>query len=125
MSSSQDVYIGPYAEWLVAGSEPQPVPRDLLGALCCNFGRSEPLEMDSGGGEFFRCCFMPDEDRPGQPSREMYFSGGTTAAEDLTGVGVQKETEWFARAFANELRALASHYGTPAALRWGVVTWWP
>jgi hypothetical protein len=129
MGVPQSVYIGPYAEWVVRPDEPSPeleavAAGELLKGwgLARAWGRSYPPEVEVDGVVCQRFCFVPDDERAGQPRRQMYyFEAG--AVEDLREVDFQAEMEWFTQAFRNELRALEKYYNRPPRTGWGLVTW--
>jgi hypothetical protein len=129
MGVPQSVYIGPYAEWVVRPDEPSPeleavAPGELLKGwgLARAWGRSYPPEVEVDEVVCQRFCFVADDDRAGQPRRQLYHSEAGAIA-DLRGVDAHAEMEWFARAFREELRALQTYYNRPPAIGWGLVTW--
>jgi hypothetical protein len=131
MGVPQSVYIGPYAEWLVRPDEPGPELEAVASGalledwgLSRTWGLSHPPEVEVEGVVCQRYCFVPDDGRPGQPTRRLYQTEAG-AVEDLRGIDSQAEIEWFAQAFRNELRALEKYYNRPPVLGWGVVTWFP
>lgn len=129
MGVFQNLYVGPYARWLVEGRVDDEALRDLLGgidhALATNaWGLAgQPPEVRLNGTPYRCYCFMPDADRPGQPGRELWFGGALHRVEDWTDLGWKREVDWFAHAFARELGRLAEFFGSPASLRWGMVAW--
>jgi hypothetical protein len=128
MSIYRNLFVGPYARWLVSVPVDGNALRQILDAgqaLCTNAWSlsGQPPEVTVGGSEQLAYCFMPDVDRPGRPEREMWLGASLEAVEDWSEVGRKEEMDWFAQAFADELRALADFFGQPPEVRWGLVAW--
>jgi hypothetical protein len=123
MSTVFHLALGPYAEF-----EPPP---EKSGAL--------PPESEDGVSRFadrLWCDFYPVfDDTPrgryrygpqcGPSGRDAYWEGQPPLPElpDLAGVDPRAEIEWFAREYGEELSTLASHFGRPPRLRWGLLSW--
>jgi hypothetical protein len=128
MGVDHNVYLGPYAECLVRSEDPAPYVDDVAKGKLLEtwgfrraWGVSEPPTVAVDGIVYQRYCFVQGASRPGEPEREMDYSG--SGIEDLRAVNTQAEIDWFARAFRKELRALEKFCGRPARLGWGVVAW--
>jgi len=131
MSVVLKVAVGPYAEFPVPeGRADEFPPEDEDGellfeeSLVSNWNRYVEPRTDC-----YR--YVPDVDylppssgwpinRP--PSRQMLLSSYEFLDQDLTELDRQAEMAWFAATFAEELQALAERFGSPPALRWGVVS---
>jgi hypothetical protein len=125
MSVYQNLYVGPYAEWLVqAGEDDYDLLEELVHpALRSNTGQDGIPEVRVKGVYYRRHCFIPRVKRLKKPQRCMDFDETVVAVEDWNEVDRQAEIDWFAKAFEKELNALASHYGREPHLRWGMVAW--
>lgn len=131
----QNLYVGPYAQWLVPveategppGSELPEV--DFGHELMCNLTPARyPAMVRRGRKDYVPLCFMPPSERGqkvGVSGREMYFllPAAWPPAQDLLAVDRQAEIEWFKTACAKALAALTEHYGEPPQFGWGVVCW--
>ncbi len=132
MGVQHNVFVGPFAEFLVRPEAPPPHVSDVAeGKLLAAWGfsrawgLSDPPTVAIDGVLYRRYCFVPRDRRPGQPQRPMDYSelGEGSGVEDLRGVDAHAEMDWLARAFREELRALEKFCGCPARLGWGVVAW--
>jgi hypothetical protein len=122
MSLMQSKYLGPFAEWVVS---PDMKAGDTIytltgGALSCT--PDAGFEVEVNGILQIRRCLIPDEDRPGQPERTMFFTDACVA-EDLSAVTPRHEINWFLARFNKELGVVANHYGKQPSIRWGLVAW--
>jgi hypothetical protein len=127
------LFLGPYAEWLVPerkhrpGFRETPLAETLLGGwvLYLQHFLGDIPQVKRGRTLYYRYTFMPQQERPNQPKRRMCFSPDDywPEAEDLTEIDRQAEMNWFAKEFGEELRTLATHFGGPPAIRWGLVGW--
>jgi hypothetical protein len=128
----QNLFIGPFAEWLVPEGKAKGLPpRDEDGELLF----SEKLAWDSALGEFEtvvrhkkryrRFCCMPRDLKPESHGREVLFGGQPAypGNQDLLDVDRQGEIDWFAKAFARELKVLAEKFGGEPTFHWGLVCW--
>jgi hypothetical protein len=132
MSVYSNLFVGPYAEWLVRTSKRlppflnSPLDQSLIEGMKLYWPDELP-DVRRGGVRYHRYVFMPREARPEMPSRPLYFSGkggpDNIGIQDLTEVDTRGEIDWFLRAFREELQALAEHFGGPPSLRWGLVHW--
>ena len=61
----------------------------------------------------------------GPAGREAHWEGQPPLPElpDLAGVDPGAELRWFAREYRAELADVASHFGCPPPLRWGLLAW--
>jgi hypothetical protein len=121
MSVEQNVYLGPYAEWLVRVDEITDEFQELAeGILQTNAGMDLPPVVKVKRKEYHRFCFMPGESRGREPHWSIHDGDGI---EDLRGIDMKAEIDWFATAFAVELGAVAEHLGRSPTLHWGIVGW--
>jgi hypothetical protein len=121
-----EYFVGPYAFWLVPKGRKRKPPWDLEDeVLYQQRDLGDFPTVKQGRRHFERHCYMPRQSRSGQPREDMWSGGEGPGTEDrdLTEVSPRAEIEWFAAAFAPELRALADYYGAPPTLRWGLVSW--
>jgi len=129
MGVYQNLFVGPYAEWLIPEGKNHGLPpsgkdgeRLFQERLMCYV--EEPGQaFKVGPQDHYRYCYMPDA--PNDPGREVYFGGKPAwpPVLDLTKLDRQKEIDWFATAFAEEFKTLAQYFGGPPSLRWGIVCW--
>jgi hypothetical protein len=125
MGIVHNLFIGPYAEFLVpAGQAEQFPPEDEDGNLLC----WESLMCDLGMSRRTDCYrYMPDGTGTKQPARTMYAGdkhGACFPSQDLSDVDRQGEMAWFAQQYANELRVLKERYAASPTIRWGIVCWY-
>jgi hypothetical protein len=132
MSVYQNLFIGPFAEFLVPEGKTEGLPPEDEGGdrlfyekLLCNVGLGAPETTVRGKKRYHRFCYMPHADKPEAHGRPMYFGGQPAypAIQDLLKVDRQAEVDRFAKAFAKELKALAEKFGGKPRLSWGLVCW--
>jgi hypothetical protein len=125
------VILGPYAQWLLRPEElsAESCRRHVNchrvheeGLLCHNWGEDLPPAVTVEGAVYHRWCFMPAEDRHSHPVH-TYSSRDTVGVQDVRDVDFRAEIDWFAKAFAAELAAVAEDIGREPTLHWGVVGW--
>lgn len=118
----RSVYVGPFAEWVVSPDRAAGDTTYTLtgGALSCT--PDEGFESEVEGPLQIRRCLIPDEDRPEQSQRKMFFTDACIV-EDLASASPRDELDWFSRAFKKELEAMAKYYGKPPTIQWGLVAW--
>jgi hypothetical protein len=126
------VYIGPYAEWLLA--KVPAYPEELSSLLTEQEPRldsngGKPPRITVGGAQHYQVCWYPSfpEHSAMRPPRPMDWSDWdckrTEAVVDLGGVSMTEEIAWFAQICAGQLAALVRYYGKPFHVRWGVLTY--
>src|SRR5215470_16874923 len=110
MSFHLSLYIGPYAQWLVRrGRKPprkdyeEPWYDSLIEAH--ELGDDGILDLESRDGlpevkvgrvRYTRYRFMPKQDRPNRPPRQMYFHDGFADGDgDWSWVLPKMEMDWF------------------------------
>src|SRR5579883_338825 len=133
MSVWQNLFVGPFAEWLVPEGKTEGLPpRDNDGVrlfadkLLCNLSMGEPPEtITRGRKSYHRYCFMPHAKEPERHGREMYFAGQPAypTTQELLAVDRQAEVDWLAKKYAKELEALAKKFGGKPRLSWGLICW--
>jgi hypothetical protein len=132
MSVCQNLFVGPFAEWLVPEGETRGFPpRNKSGdrlfgnKLSCNVGLGEPETMVMGKKRYHRYCYVPYKNQRNRKGRPMSFGGQPAWPEiqDLLDIDRQAELDQFAKRFSKELKLLAQKFGAEPKLRWGLVCW--
>src|SRR5258708_38017862 len=112
MGISQNVFIGPYAEFPVPIGRAEDFPPrdeggDVLGwqQLLCNRG------LEGRPPDYYR--YTPTEAGPPGRNRQMFFTGKGVWIEDqdLTDLDRHAEMDWFVSACADPLRLLSEKFG--------------
>ena len=132
MSVIFEVYVGPYAEWLLA--KVPAYPEELSSLLEEQEPRlkrngDRPPCITLGRARRYQVCWYPSfsESSAMRLPRPMEWAdwdcNRTEAVVDLGGVSMAEESAWFARICEAQLAALVRYYGKPFHVRWGVLTY--
>jgi hypothetical protein len=115
MGVYHNVYIGPYAEYLIRAGDPIPSVEDVAKGklldkwgLGRGWGLDDPPTVEVDGISFQSCCYVPGCRRQGAPDRQTDYSdcGEGAGIQDLRVVDVEAEIAWLGSAFRKELRTL-------------------
>jgi hypothetical protein len=130
------LYIGPYAEWRRPATPGDPVvPPEAQdawervvwdGPLHYQNYYGTPPEEEIGGRPHRCYRLLPTLELEGGPARRMVFvdkGGMDVGVLDLTDADRDAELRWFADSYRDRLADLAGGFGTPPAIRWGLLTW--
>jgi hypothetical protein len=136
MADVWEVFVGPYAEWTLAGSafeaedprgdDPRWSALYDGSSLWWNIGHNYGLAHRGGQLVEIPCC-APGQPRDGCPRWPMAVKQcceelfGAEAVTDWTGVDPRAEVRWFAAAFAAELALAEELAGHAPTLRWGLL----
>src|SRR5262245_11871575 len=125
---SDFLFIGPYAEWRVRLGKKTPLDyadEPWFDTLVCtgilSVATADGIpEIYVGRVRYALYRFLPSQERPDAPPRQMAFQCGLgVSTGDWSWVNPRAEIDWFSEAFAPELAMLADHFGAPPSLGWG------
>jgi hypothetical protein len=121
MSTTQNLFLGPYAAFTVRLENAEELPEDEDGEILrwCSF-------YSCGSESEGRVYYMPQGPQGELPKlapRPMYFGGqpGWPWQPDLAAVDPRAEVDWFARAYAAELAAVGAALGSAPVFGWGLL----